>query len=448
MKKLLSSRKSLVLTCLGFILGLSTCKDRDVDPFLDGKPRILSVTFPSIPAQDVSIDQKNFIIYVNLPATMTVSDLTPTVVVKDSAKVIELKGFSVPGLLCQRGEGVQLEIPLAWRIIPNKSTTPLTQYKIKFLSTGPLTIMPVTQPFSLILGYESKINIPCQNLYGNPLPIRVRITHLTTGDTASVSSPSLISCGPVNHFRVSFAQVRLRPGSYRIDVQYADRSFVTVSHPLIMQKGPAELVDDNLIYFGYKAAAGKTFTANGINLFDGDIELKLIDNQDREILIPDRNLQFEPYGRQLAIQVPSGSPAGQYVLQLWQYKKLTPTCYRLRIIADENNSLIFGIIGGETYPCSIKSPIIVPREQEVLLTHTEAATSPSRLKLISLANSSEIYYLPIKAFSHSTPTAPPSVTIPITVPAGRYIGSVQALGTTTGNVLRESEPYGRIIELQ
>ena len=447
MKKIL-----LLFACLGLLLGLFTCKDKEVDPFSDGKPRILSVSFPSIPAQDVSIDQKNFIIYVKLPATMTVSDLTPTVVVKDSAKVIQLKGFSVPGLLCQRVEGLnadQLEIPLAWRIIAGKETTPLTRYKVKLISGGSLIVVPITQPFTITIGLGTEIDLPFLNLYGNDLPLRIRLTHQATGDTLAAFGYTYLGCSSkVNHLEVAFDHPNLKPGSYRIDVQKADRSYMTFSQPLIVNKGPAELSYEGLVYFGYRVAAGKSFTAEGYNLFDNDIDLYLIDRQDQMLPIPNRNLQFEPNGRKMTVKIPEGTPAGLYVLQLWQHKKPTPVCYRVSIPIDENNPLWLGIIGKDVISCSIKTPALIARQQPVLLTHSEIESANTLLKLTSEANRSLIYYVPVKAYSFSNAVIPPSVTIPISVPAGRYIGSVQVLGSTTGQVLRESEPYGRIIELQ
>lgn len=436
----------------GFLLSLLTCKDKGIDPFSDGKPRIISVIFPSIPVKDVNIDQKNFIITVKLPEQLTVSDLTPSVVVKDSAKVIQLKGFAAPGLLCQREEGLnaaQLEIPLAWRIIPGKETTPLTRYKIKLISSGVLMVAPVTQPFTITIGLGNEIDLPFMNLYGNDLPLRIKLTNQATSDTLSAFGNTYIGCSSkVNHLEVAFDQPQLKPGSYRIDVQKADRNYITFAQPLIVKKGPAELHYEGVMYFGYRVASGKSFTAEGYNLFDNDIDLYLIGRQDQVITIPNRNLQLEPNGRKMTVKIPEGIPVGLYVLQLWQHKKPTPVCYRVNIPNDENNPLWFGIIGKDIISCSIKNPALIAREQTVLITHSEIESTNSLLKLTSEVNRTLIYYVPIKAYSFSNAGIPPSVTIPITVPAGRYIGSVQVLGATTGNVLRESEPYGRVIELQ
>lgn len=452
MKKLLFTRMSLAIVYLGLMMALSTCKDREVDPFSDGKPRILSVSFPSISTQNVSIDQKNFIIIVKLPEQLTVSDLTPTVVMKDSAKVIQLKGFVLPGLLCQREEGVnvaQLEIPLAWRIIAGKETTPLTHYKVRLISSGSLMVAPVSQPFAITIGLGTEVDLPFLNLYGNDLPLGVRLTNQATGDTLSAFGFTYIGCSSkVNHLEVAFDHPNLKPGSYRIDVQKADGNYMTFSQPLIVNKGLAELSYGGLVYFGYRVAAGKSFTAEGYNLFDNDIDLYLIDRQDQMIPIPNHNLQLELNGRKMTVKIPKGTPGGLYVLQLWQHKKPTPVCYRVSIPIDENNPLWLGIIGTDIISCSIKTPAIIARQQTVLLTHSEIQSSNTLLKLTSEVNKSLIYYVPVKAYSYSNAGIPPSVTIPISVPAGRYIGSIQVMGATTGQLLRESEPYGRIIELQ
>ncbi len=447
MKKLTAPQKVLNLVCLFLLFSLSTCKDKEPDPFSDGRPRIRSISFPSIPAQNVSIDQKNLVINVRMPEKLEVSNLKPTIEITDNARVSQLRAFSA-ATLCPRAQNYDhLEIELVPNTTANPSVT-ATRYKINFISTKPLALAPVAASFTFTLGVDREVKLPFLNLYGNPLPVRLRVTDLTTRDTVSAYGFTAIACSEeLNHLAVAVGQLNLKPGSYRIDVETADKKFLTFAQTLTVQKGPAKLDKVGSVILAAKPTVHQNFTVEGINLFDGDIDLNLVDRQDKVLPIHVNNLEFEPNGRKITVKLPDGLPAGQYVLQMSQFKKLTPVCHRITIPADANNGLVLKFIANDYFTdCSIKNPVILPREQSVSLMYTESSSPYSRLKLTSMENSNMSYYVPIVPYPYDQ--LPPKITIPATIPVGRYTVSVQVLGSSTNQVLRESEPYGRAIELQ
>lgn len=447
---------SIPSPCLRWLLyglclfSLTTCrKQREIDPLADGLLRIRSIQFPGIPDKDVSIDQMNYTIRVKLPPMMSGTDFKPTIQLTDSLRIKRIDYNNVFlrfSSLCRYPTNEPLQIFLHW--INKQGEERLTTYKVQLVSSGPLAISNTIAPYTIVLGLANNIHIPFQNLYANPVLQSIRLTDRTTGESYLIEGGTYtyLACSEqTNHFKVSIGSLKIVPGTYNIEVQTADGQLLRANQPLLVQKGPAELTYDPVIYFGYRTTVGGSFTTEGYNLFAEDIQLQLIDQQNQSI--PLTEVSFEKTGSSMRVQLPNSLKPGAYVMKLFQNGQQRPNCYRVQVKADSTNNLIFGILGKDTNPCSISEPAKIARNVSVLVTHSEFDKPNTRLKLASLATPPVVYYTPIKPYELYMGNAP-TLIIPLTVPAGIYEATIQVFDLSTGVVLRESEPYGRRIQLQ
>lgn len=157
---------------LAFVLG---CKPKTPDPLVDGTPRIVSIKFPGIPAEDVSIDQQNFVITVKVPPLLPAA-FEPEVKVTENAKLryvdwrwLFTSTDNRPRISLDYSDGDQgIE---AW-------------YTLKLLPTGPFTIVNSSSLVEFVLnnGQTSHAYFPVKNLYGNELPSKIRIKQEKRGN--------------------------------------------------------------------------------------------------------------------------------------------------------------------------------------------------------------------------------------------------------------------------
>ncbi|WP_327486004.1 hypothetical protein [Telluribacter sp.] len=428
---------------------LITCRPDKIepDPLTDGQPRILAIRFPGIPEKDVNIDQKNFLITIKVPSVL-LKDMEPILELTENAKLLKGRLYPIFTGSCPDCK----DIPLGLKGAGYDHT--IVKYTVKLIPIGPIEMGLMKEPIHHILHDDPTglLLVPMINLYGNTLPITVELVHRTTKEKILIDESSRIFpgyLGNTNNLVLFMDELKNRlPGTYDIDLKMADGRTLRAPQPVIIDKGPAYITTyQHLIYYGIDATAGTTLSVEGYNLFSGDITLELTDREGKTFSLP--NLVFERYGLKLGIPIPASLPTGQYVMRLYQFGKARESCFRLNVRKGKAPDAQIGTIGDNPTPCSLQEPVRIGRNIATALTYTLTPKLPNRprMKLVPMDGAQLVYYGAISPYVlQPMPTGPARMTIASDVPIGHYIATLQYLDTA-GQVIAESEPYGRVLEV-
>ncbi|WP_020606680.1 hypothetical protein [Spirosoma spitsbergense] len=226
-----------------------------------------------------------------------------------------------------------------------------------------------------------------------------------------------------------------------------------IPQPLLVTKGRVFVDYKNQTFFGYRVALGKTLTLTGFNLFEGDIRFDLIDRFNKiHSLI---GVLFEKYGRQLQLTIPASLPPGQYVLRTYAKGFKEPVCLRVNVLKDDQVRPTIGTLvtqtASEASPCSIMEPVAAQRGIALFFTSTleksvlDKLGQHAALKLVSVSSGAS-YSGSVVAYDYANSVFPGSFTIPTIVPPGLFTATLQVLDMKN-NVVDESEPYGRLVQI-
>lgn len=434
------------LLWLALAAALLTCKPDKVepDPLTDGKPRILSITFPGIPKKDVSIDQKKLLITVKVPPVL-LSDMEPVLELTENTIVLN----SWPRVFIGRCKECQ-DINVGFE---GDQFYDATTYQVKVINNGTLELGVMNSPIEYILHDDPSpaIFIPAINLYGNQLPRSAELVNRNTKEKIFIDS-SRVGKGwqsTVNHIRLHMDGLKNQlPGTYDIDLKMADGETLRTPQPLILVKGPAYLSSyESKIFYGQEARVNSAFFMEGYNLFEGDIVLELTDRQG--VKTPLDNLTFEPYGLRLGITIPNTVGPGQYVMRLYQFGKDRGFCFRLNVRDREAPDGRIGTIGDDAMSCSLQEPVRIEHGQAVPITYNLTLTLPNRprIKLTPANDPSKTFYGSVAPIVLApNPLGPGKLTIGSEVPVGLYNAMLQYLDTD-GQVVLETDPYGQLLEV-
>ena len=435
---------------IGFTLFvvLTSCKPEPVpaepDPLTDGKPRLISISFPGIPKEDIVIDQKNFLVTVKVPSSLS-ENMVPEFSLTDNAALHK----SLRSLLESNSRGVGLfmadSFPLRL-VYKNQPDLPdaVATYFMTQIPSGPLRIKNQPTPIEhVLMTIESPDTwFSFENLYGNKLPKSYQLVNKQTGETFTQVGWMLKGDGNrVNQLGIELDRIRgLVPGSYELTFFSESGEHLTFQQPINVKMGPA-LLEYTPIYFGFDAIAGKSLELKGYNLFEKHVTLELLDQSGKNVKLP--NVTFVKDGRSFKVQIPGQLEAGQYILKVFQNDTTTDPCYRLNIFKDENKEPYIGTIGDEPMPCSLTTPVHVTKEKKTFLTYSLNFTEKARLKLTSVATGMH-YYGVINRYTGGAD--PPSLVIPNEVPNDLYIARLEILDAD-GKVKFESAPYARPLKV-
>ena len=206
-------------------------------------------------------------------------------------------------------------------------------------------------------------------------------------------------------------------------------------------------------FFGYRVALGKIFTLTGFNLFEGDIRFEIIDRFSKVHALT--GVLFEKYGRELQLTIPATLPPGQYVMRTYTKGFKEPFCLRVSVLKDDQERPIIGTLVSETpseaSPCSLLEPVAAQRGIALFFTSTlekavlDKLSQHATLQLVSVTNN-VFYSGSVVVYDYANSVFPGSFTIPTTVPPGLYTATLQVLDPKN-NVVNESEPYGRLLQI-
>ncbi|UFH53621.1 hypothetical protein [Spirosoma sp. KNUC1025] len=456
-----------LLFMAGFVL---TCRQSspEPDPFANSTPQLKSVTFSGIPQQNISIDQSAKTVSVRMPESVP-NDIDITLELTDNAewanKMTVARSSSLFG--CDSCFHIYLKAK------SDVSNSAIIDYRVKLISAAPLAVGASSTPLPYVIRNSngSYLDIPMRYLYGNRLPRQARFTYDKTGEELVIKRDSAFSLSPSDQFRIKYGAYantlsiylfdeKLMPGSYHVDLILDDGTKLKVPQAVVVSPGTPDFDYEFASYlaypkinFGYRVAAGNTLTIDGYNLFAGEVRLELVDGKSN--VYPLSGVGFNRYGRQLQVPIPATLSLGQYVMRVWQNDIRFPYsyCLRVNVAAEGQNRPVIGIIGDEAAPCSLVAPVSVKRgvrvafssslKQQVLTGVFQNAT----LKLTTLSGQ-ESYYGTVVPFNVNRGWDPDeSITLPATIPPGLYKAVLQVLDAQN-NVVAESEPYGRLLEVK
>lgn len=440
---------------------LLTCRQAnpEPDPFLDGAPRLKSISFSGIPQENVSIDQNTKVITVQMPARIPdYIDIIPELT--DNAEWINKQSGTRGGIVF----GCDSCFHIYLKNKEDLSAQTIIDYKIKPVSVASLGIGTITSPLRYFIWNPNflTLEIPMVYLYGKKLPKQIRLHHDKTGEELIVRRDSIVKgiytdqrlidySYTANKISIYLFGANLMPGSYEIELLLDDGNSLKVPQPVLVSPGTASIDYQLKTYFGYRVAVGKVLTIDGYNLFNDGITLDLLDAQDKVYQLSD--LVFDRYGRQIQVLIPATLAPGQYVMRLWQNDTKLPYgyCLRINVLKDEVERPFIGTIGKETTPCSLREAVLIQRAVRVSFTSNlrQQAMLPffqrAALKLSSLTGNT-IYYAPVVTEDPNREDKN-SLIIPTTVPPGLY-GAVLQVLDAQNNVVAESEPYGQILDVK
>lgn len=438
----------LPIVLLAVFLG---CKDKTPDPLAYGKPRIVSIKFPGIPPENVTIDQKNFVITIKVPSLLP-AEIEPEVTLTDEA---ELSPTSWNGVFM----GIRpddRQIKLGYTGI--EGYIPLTTYTVNLIAQAPLKIGTVASPieYELYNGQNDEIHIPFSNLYGNELPVKLIFTDQSSKEVFEFeNTPETTHLfsglySQVNQLRIKMSPLAVPPGSYDLEFVTKKGETLKVPQPVLLKKGPVDLGWAGAI-FSSKVQPGETLVIKGRNIFAEDVNMELINSTGQALTLS--NLKFNKFGSELQVPIPATLPFGHYVLRF-----SSPTlpfvnetssksvCRRLYLRKQAKVPYEIFFLN-ETYAtCSIEGPIVVSRNTPIR-TQVDGFDAKVRLKMVSVAHADRIYYAQATVMSLGNLETGSYVLIPNEVPTGQYRVSLQVLDDA-GKVTQEGPTFWRIVEVR
>ncbi len=440
---------------LAFVAG---CFPLIPNPRFAGEPRITSISFPGIPAEDVSIDQKSKTIRVKLPPI-----LPPM-----GSPQIEVAGNVFAGYTNWANvfaepdpEYRKIELLGIGTSTDSQPAQVVESYRLEFLPAGPLEID--AEGWASNPPKESgvvNLAILFKNLYANDLPVEVRLTNIDTQETSVIDSlsPRLVGDNPYLRFLSrswgsSLAQMnlltihvytfgsRVVPGTYRVALITKEGRTIDLPQPVTFIAGQMAFNDGEKNGVP-KLIAGEEFIMTGRNLFQDGITIKMLDSTDHEL--PLNDVRFDPYGNRISFTIPAARD-GRYVIQAIN-RFGGRICQLIEVTGKPVAELeISKIVGGSDY-CSLKEPLALVKNQEVMLFLYKPADN-LRLKITSTGSSSQQYYSTVKPLPTTTGKHIYNFFVPGIAPGGPYRVTLQSLDAS-GRVTQEGPPYWRLIQIK
>lgn len=429
---------------------LITCRPDKVvpDPLTDGKPRIVSIRFPGIPEKNVNIDQKNLLITIRVPPVV-LANIIADVQLSENARMVRggCNAEYEMGVECIADEN---QIGLAYKDDPNPYPEIVTRYRIKQIAEGPLEVGVITKPIVYLLWDLNYLYVPMINVYANERPKAILMTNEATGEQLGLDSTHIFKGFRqyINHVGMDLEYMqKLIPGTYKLDFVLKNGDKLRMPQPVVVKAGLAWLEYESYFFYGLDAPIGTTVPVEGYNLFSGDIALEITDREGKMYSLP--NLVFERYGLKMGIPIPADLPTGQYVMRMYQFGVARPACFRLNVRKGKSSDARIGTIGDEPTPCSLREPVRIGRNIPTNFTYSLNFELPNRprLKLVPADGNPAVYYGSVVPYVlQPEPIGPAKLTIGSEVPPGRFSATVQYLDKD-GQVVAESEPYGRLLEV-
>lgn len=301
---------------------------------------------------------------------------------------------------------------------------------------------------------SDKILIPARNLYGTKLPKRIQLTHTETNESIELQDTLVggrykyLARGWGDSFNFLWLQMhevtKIRPGNYRLELIDGDGSKIKFPEPILIKVGPIN-IEAWEPGQGPEVKPGGLLTVHGRNLFSKGLLIDLIDSLDNITKLADA--EFDIYGNQVSINIPSSIKYRHYVLSVHQddgFNKLQ-LCGRLYIKSRAIRPFEIVALGEGLCSCSIKGPVRIPKNKWVGIL-ANGVDAKIRLRLEPLGQSSEQYWAEAFLYSYSSPQGEPSARIPNNVPTGSYHVFLQVLNAEN-KVLLETPRFWRVIEV-
>ncbi|HEV7348988.1 hypothetical protein [Telluribacter sp.] len=428
-----------------------TCRPKVVEPDLlaDGKPRIISVDFPGIPKEDIIIDQKNFLIIIKAPPTL-LTNVIPVIKVTENARIHR------GGCNSQNNKGTECfafgpsTIELTYTDEPRDYPKVVTTYKLVILASGPIELADIAAPieYELFNGSSGNISIPCRNLYGNKLPVQVKLTHRESGEVVVVDNlnkitPSLAFGWDTlaNHLRVTLYYSSLMPGLYDCEIHTEEGEILTLPQPIKTVKGPVQV--NGLGGVEGKVLPNGELIMSGNNLFPGDFSAVLVTPNDE--VIPLSDLRYSRYGDQVITKLPASVTFGQYVFQMRDISRNETFCRRLRLRRQDPVPFEIFTLNDWLGACSIKGPVNLSINTTISIA-VNAYDAKARLKLTSISDPNRKYYGKAEISSQLSSMGMQRAATPSDVPPGQYYAVIEEIDANQ-KVLREGPPFWRIVQI-
>lgn len=435
------------LTLLTFCLG---CKPKTPEPLADGTPRIISIKFPGIPAEDVSIDQHNYVITVKVPPLLP-SELEPEVQVTENADLQEVNWHFV------FVKSIYFEPS---KIHLSGSNREATAYTFEFIPAGPLEFVDTNTLLEYTIRSGSRfLDLPVRNLYANGMLHYVRMTNRGTKEIILLENlhnvANAVYAGwekEMNMIRIFMNSRNSIPGTYDLEVVTKEGISTKYPQPFIIKKGAVELPEFSI--FGYQGVQGKSVGAGGANLYEGEFTLDLIDSTGQ--VTPLRDIKYEKAGHQFYAVIPTTVRRNaHYVIRFTQNDGGATSCGRVHTREEEFPLLRIVALGDSPFDCSISGPVELERGKPTNIVATGGSTNPivegttnRRLKLVAVADPAKIYLVLAPMPPPSDPINPrPPIVIPPDIPAGQYRVSLVMLDAQ-GEIAEEGARYFRIVEVR
>lgn len=428
-----------VLLFLIVVVIASSCQPKRAEPSPVYRPQLLitSISFPGIPDKDVTIDQRNRIIYVKMPALMETDKLNPTYKLSSDVWLSEATKSDIEQIsYVNRWCSLEKE-HLTIRIYSQyKNGGELdTVYTIKPLAAAPLEITHAVplQPFAI--GDSSGFVLNVQNLYGNSLPGSVIFTNKKTG--AQLTSINNIAPFQLNKIKV-WTYVPFEVGEYDVALTMPTGELFKLPQTLKVVKGRLNFSRSSPL----SVLAGKTLTVTGENLFEGDAPFRLLAQDGEKVAL---NATYTLTGKTATLSVPASVKPGYYMVELLNQDGMVHSYHRLSVLRYEGQPTLETITYTSRGFMNLE-PLILPRIQPIYVEFTGIRAVNYYSSGVVFKDESDEK----KVFRFPFPTVPSSInfSIPETVPAGRYKAFIQEIDPETKAVLRESEPFERTIILR
>ncbi len=411
--------------------------------------KVLAISFPGIPAGDVKIDHVTRVISVKVPAEFTSDNMTPTVQVSDSAQVYGLDNLKSPALWC-----VCCRQNLAVKLLKKGAAPQLirNQYVVNPVhSPADLTLLPLTKPIEVALGETAFITIPVSNLYRSVLPERAVLTNEKTGTQYVVYSPyssGRVGCSyaSANTINISLNEQKVIPGQYRVVLQMPGGREIPVPQPIIARAGKP-YVSNNIMGFCYTGMAGDDITIKGENLYVATTTFRLVSATQPPVSLVATAQTVT--GNQAMVTIPANTKPGYYAIEILQDGRSTERYYRVGVQRSVGQPTVGMVQYGPMFSLPLAGVVSLDRSKPVVATFDQGTYTTrffieARFKLISETDPSQTVTMPVfyPTENYSRFTVPPAL------PAGRYKLVVQAVNTETKEVISESEPFERVLDIR
>lgn len=423
----------LCIATLGFLLG---CRPKQEPiPELDPRLRINSIHFPGIADKDIIIDQLADKIYVTMPPSLNVTDLTPTIEISDDAK---LGGFYSslphPYTWCYP-EDSNLAITLHSKTLPFASR----KYIIKPKPSGPLTIANMLPLPVFSTGDSDRINIDLLNLYGNSLPTEVIFTNRKT--TAQITWKNFNAILN-NKLSIWAYSVPFFAGEYEISLKLKNGASLKVPYLLNVIRGKIRIEHE---WYKHATQPGGVIHLTGRNLQQDHVKFQLISPKGAKFPISSLS---DLVGNNTTIQIPSTIAPGYYGLEIIDTNQSLGANHRISILRYENQPFIISFNNPDwvARPNLVTDlPITLHHKQKISLLFTILKRLENYVvALVSESNPSMVFQYPLTLPIE----APPYFIIEPNIPSGRYKAVIQEINPLTKETIVQSEPFERPIIIE